>query len=461
MPVDAAEIMDRSSLRAVENKKGLPEFLKELDSKAAALLVETSGIDKTTLDKNIDFIVSGFKDIKTLRSVDFTKDPKEYLKLWNVRKGLFPSVSKSRQPGTTVIIEDVNFNTEILAEAVGDLQSLFKKHDYDDTIIWGHALSGNIHFVFAQDFNNKHEIMRYQDLMNDVVLLVVKKYKGSLKAEHGTGRNMAPFVKYEWGKDIYAFMVRTKTAFDPKGILNPGVLINDDEDIYIKNLKPTPIVNRIIDKCIDCGFCESYCPSKNLTLTPRQRISVWREINNIKHLEGKNKKYRKLVHGFNYQGDSTCATDGLCELSCPVDIDTGKLIKNIRSENNSAISNYLASIIKSNFALTSASIKAGLNFIKFLRNLLGEKFTASFVNSINKISIGIFPKWNAYLPSGSTNKLIGDINNNNHKCVVYFPSCISRTMGTYRSSKYSEDLSVVMKRLFQKSGFVAHRSTST
>ena len=206
------------------------------------------------------------KDIETVRPIEFTTDPKEYLKLWNVRKGLFPSVSKARPSGTTVIIEDVNFDTSKLADAVTDLQNLFEQHEYDDTIIWGHALSGNIHFVFAQDFSKHYEVNRYKNLMNDVVLLVIEKYDGSLKAEHGTGRNMAPFVKYEWGKEIYDFMVRTKNAFDPKGILNPGVLINDDEEIHLKNLKPTPIVNPIIDKCIDCGFCENSCPSKNLTL---------------------------------------------------------------------------------------------------------------------------------------------------------------------------------------------------
>jgi D-lactate dehydrogenase len=449
MPVDAAEIMDRSSLKSVENKKGLPEYLKELGGEAAALLIETSGVDEAILNRNIDRIKSELKNINTIRPVEFTKDPNEYMKLWNVRKGLFPSVSKSRPSGTTVVIEDVNFDTSVLAEAVGDLQLLFKKHDYNDTIIWGHALSGNIHFVFAQDFNNNYEIRRYQDLMNDVVLLVIDKYNGSLKAEHGTGRNMAPFVKYEWGKEIYDFMVRTKKAFDPKGILNPGVLINDDSEIYIKNLKPTPIVDPIIDKCIDCGFCENNCPSKNLTLTPRQRIAVWRKINSSQSSEKIISK--ELLKSFKYQGDQTCATDGLCELSCPVDIDTGKLIKSIRFQNKNRISNLIANIIGNNFSITTASLKVILNILKILRQILGEKNISAIFTGFRKLSFGFLPEWNRFLPAGSRSKFKNTIGK--EKSVVYFPSCISRTMGNFIDSKYEDEQSAVMNRLFVKAGY--------
>jgi len=453
LPVDAAEIMDRASIRSVEDKQGLPEYLKELDEEIAALLIETSAINQHILETNISSIKSSLNNIKTVRNIEFTRDPKEYIKLWNVRKGLFPSVSKARPSGTTVVIEDVNFDTSILADAVTDLQLLFKKHDYEDTIIWGHALSGNIHFVFAQDFNNKYEIKRYQKLMNDVVLLVVEKYDGSLKAEHGTGRNMAPFVKYEWGKEIYDFMVRTKNAFDPKGILNPGVLINHDEEVYIKNLKPTAIVNPLIDKCIDCGFCEDYCPSKNLTLTPRQRISVWREINNLKLSKTNSRRLKALLTDYKYQGEKTCATDGLCEIGCPVDIDTGKFIKSLRHENHSFVSNFLASIVKRFFGFFISLLKILLNFIDIVRNMFGNNFLESITKFLRKVSFSKFPLWNPYLPTGSKSKFISENYTDENKIVVYFPSCISRTMGTYHNSRYTEDQATVMKRLLNKAGY--------
>ncbi len=453
LPVDAAEIMDRASLRSVENKKGLPDYLKTLDKNVAALLIETSAKNQVDLNVNIDLIKTSLKEIETERPIEFTTDPKEYMKLWNVRKGLFPSVSKARPSGTTVIIEDVNFETSKLADAVTDLQNLFEQHSYDDTIIWGHALSGNIHFVFAQDFSKPYEVNRYKNLMNDVALLVIEKYDGSLKAEHGTGRNMAPFVKYEWGKEIYDFMVRTKNAFDPKGILNPGVLINNDEKIHLKNLKPTPIVNPIIDKCIDCGFCENYCPSKNLTLTPRQRISVWREINRLKSKGDKTKLFKELAKEYGYYGEETCATDGLCELACPVDIDTGKLIKEIRNSSITPFQNKLANVIANNFSIVTSILKTALNFVAFFRKLFGDKLFKSITRFARKISFNKIPLWNEYLPKGAKSKFNFNEVEKNSRTVVYFPSCISRTMGNYSDSKYKDDQTSTMQRLLHKAGY--------
>jgi D-lactate dehydrogenase len=453
LPVDAAEIMDRASIRSVEDKKGMPDYLKDLSSEAAALLIETSAVNKEFLQKNISDIKENLSSVETIRPVEFTDNPTEYLRLWNVRKGLFPSVSKARPSGTTVVIEDVNFDTEKLADAVTDLQKLFFDHDYENTIIWGHALSGNIHFVFAQDFSKPHEIERYKKFMNEVVLLVIEKYDGSLKAEHGTGRNMAPFVMYEWGREIYGMMQRIKKAFDPNDILNPGVLINDDEEIYIKNLKPTPVVDPIIDKCIDCGFCENSCPSKNLTLTPRQRISVWREINSLRNSSRDKKREKKIAKLYNYFGEQTCATDGLCELSCPVDIDTGKLVKSIRSSNHSKISILFAKIIANQFAFITTSLKFGLNILAVKKKIFGVKIFSLVFNTLRKISFGKIPLWNTFLPQGSKAKYKNDKIENDDKVVIYFPSCVSRTMGKYTQSKHSEDQSIVMQRLFTKAGY--------
>ena len=451
LPVDAAEIMDRASLRSVENKRGLPEYLKELDENATALLIETSSEEIEKLQNNINEIKSSLKKIKTVRPIEFTTDKKEYTILWNVRKGLFPSVSKSRNAGTTVVIEDVNFETSKLAEAVTDLQKLFIKHNYPETIIWGHALSGNIHFVFSQDFNKAAEVERYEKFMADVVKLVIEKYDGSLKAEHGTGRNMAPFVKYEWGDVAYNLMLRIKKLFDDGNILNPGVLINDDNKIHIKNLKPTPVVNPIIDKCIDCGFCENVCPSKNLTLTPRQRITVWREINKLKAVNKDSLRLEELEKSFDYYGEKTCATDGLCELACPVDIDTGKLIKQIRAEQITEGELKFAKWIANNFKLVTTFAKYGLNFAGFFNTVLSDAAMNSVAGALRKISGNKIPAWNTAIPKGADFREVTI--QTNKETVVYFPSCISRTMGNSKDAHVKENQTDVMQRLLAKAGY--------
>jgi hypothetical protein len=81
-----------------------------------------------------------------------------------------------------------------------DLIEMFKKYEYHDASCFGHALEGNLHLVFSQGFRTEAEVERYSLMMEELCTIVAEKYGGSLKAEHGTGRNVAPFVEMEWGK---------------------------------------------------------------------------------------------------------------------------------------------------------------------------------------------------------------------------------------------------------------------
>ncbi|WP_347081233.1 FAD-linked oxidase C-terminal domain-containing protein, partial [Bacteroides uniformis] len=273
--------------------------------------------------------------------VRFTDRPEEYSKYWAIRSGIFPSVGGTRQPGTTCLIEDIAFHIEDLPEATAELQQLIARHGYNDACIYGHALEGNYHFIINQSFSTQAEVKRYEDLMNDIKTLVVDKYDGSLKAEHGTGRNMAPFVRHEWGDDAYKAMKAVKELFDPQGLLNPGVIFNDDPQCHIKNFKPLPLLvmsdkrqatSLVADKCIECGFCEVNCLSCGFTLSSRQRIVLQREISRLKQSGEDPTRLALLEKQYRYPGNQTCAGDGLCSMSCPMGINTGDLTHIIRQE---------------------------------------------------------------------------------------------------------------------------------
>ncbi|MCU0592141.1 MAG: FAD-binding protein, partial [Desulfobacterales bacterium] len=320
-PVAAVELMDRASLRSVENKSGLPDYLKTLGGKVAALLVETRAYAPDELNGQVHAVMDALKQLPFERPTAFTDRVAEYTALWNIRKGLFPAVGAVRELGTTVIIEDVAFPIDRLARATLHLQEIMRRYRYDEAIIFGHALEGNLHFCFTQDFGPSAEVERYRRFMHDVCDMVVNAYDGSLKAEHGTGRNMAPYVEMEWGREAYAVMQRIKAIFDPKNLLNPGV--NPNPQAHVENLKPLPPADPIIDRCIECGFCEANCPSKNLTLTPRQRIVVQREIAQLRANCDNPARLADLENAYRYPGEQTCAADGLCAVACPVDINTG------------------------------------------------------------------------------------------------------------------------------------------
>ena len=452
-PVDAVELMDRASLRSVEEKAGMPQFLKELGPDVAALLVETRAATAGQLERNIHAITAALTEFPTVRPITFTDAAGDYTILWNIRKGLFPSVGAMRQTGTTVIIEDVAFPVPRLAEATLDLQTLFRKHRYTEAIIFGHALEGNLHFVFTQEFSTPAEIQRYRSFMDDVTSLVVNKYDGSLKAEHGTGRNMAPFVKLEWGQEAFVLMKEIKKLFDPLQLLNPGVILNDDWQAHIKNLKPMPAAHALIDKCIECGFCEVHCPSRNLTLTPRQRIVVVREISRLRDTNDDPSRLALFRKKFRYAGDATCATDGLCAISCPVGIDTGKLIKELRHAGTSPTAHSVATVLSEHMDVVTTGMRFGLEAVHVAHTLLGTSLMRVLSKGLRALSGGTIPLWNAFMPRGADAVSPHNTNDENRPKVVYFPTCINRSMGVAQGDADRRSLVTVIHILLERAGF--------
>ena len=451
--VATAELMDRAALKSVENDPAMPGYLKTLDAKVTALLVETRAHDEAALQRQVDEIGSKLKQTELVKPLSFTRDAKEINGLWSVRQGLFPSVSAAREKGTTVIIEDIAVPQEHLASALVQLQTLFKKYQYRDAIIWGHALDGNVHFIITQNFSSQEATKRYESFMNEVVAMVLDEYHGSLKAEHGTGRNMAPFVEREWGTAIYRVMKEVKDILDPEAIFNPGVLLNDDPKLHLKHLKPMPMAHELVDACIECGFCENNCVSRELTLSPRQRIVVYREI---KHLENSGEEAHRLAQlrrAYDYYGNQTCATDGLCALSCPVGIDTGKLIKALRQSEVSGRAKYIAGFIAGNMDTVTAFMRFGLNILSLKQKWFGDKAMGGFLHTLRKLSGNRLPRWSPAMPSGGRALTSLPVNAANPLKVVYFSTCINRAMGA--SKDYDEDVPVTEKTisLLKKAGY--------
>lgn len=448
--VDAVELMDRAGLKSIEQDPAMPAFIKDFDENVTALLIETRAISDAQLDIQTAQIEELLKEFSVVRDIYFTKDVAEYTLYWKIRKGLFPAVGAVRVTGTTVIIEDVAYPIECLAEATLELQELFKKHGYSEALIFGHALEGNFHFVFTQDFSDPKEIKRYDDLMNEVVHSVALKYQGSLKAEHGTGRNMAAFIEVEWGYDAYIMMKKIKSLFDPKGLLNPGVIINDDAQAHLKNLKTLPATNEIVDKCIECGFCEPTCPSNELTLTPRQRIVINREISRLESI-GNDKEAKEYKDLYQYDGIETCATCSLCSTACPVKIDTGSLTKHLRAEQISHTGKAIANFVANNFSTTLKGVRFGLHSANFIHKVLGTPSMETMTKTFRDLSSSI-PKWSVTMPIG-TNIDLNFEQKVSDKKVVYFPSCLNRSMGLNAVSKEEKQLFETTVELLLKAGY--------
>jgi D-lactate dehydrogenase len=450
-PVSAVELMDRAALRSVQDKPGLPPALKTLGPDAAALLVETRAPTANELMLQIAAIETVLLPIPVVEPFRFSTDPQVIAKLWAVRKGTFPSVGAMRRTGTTVVIEDVAFPVARLAEATLDLQALMRGHGYDEGIIFGHALEGNLHFVFTQDFSNAAEVERYRRFMDEVCDLVVNKYDGALKAEHGTGRNMAPFVALEWGEQGRALMGEIKRLFDPDGLLNPGVIVNDDPEAHVKNLKPLPAADALVDKCIECGFCEPKCPSAGLTLSPRQRIAGWRDVARLE-ASGEAAEADRVRGLYDYFGVDTCAACGLCSTACPVDIDTGMLIKSLRARRAGSMAMSVAETLARNYGPVASGVRLGLGAANLMHGVVGTEVMQGTLARARKLSGGRLPKWSPHLPRPVTFRPNGAADAAGTK-LVYFPSCAARIMGAQRGDEPNEPMPAAAERLFARAGF--------
>jgi D-lactate dehydrogenase len=426
----ALELMDRASLRSVESQPGIPPSIQGLPPEAAGILVEFQAADekdRTTLEKLAAGAVGG---LTLLESARFTHDAGEQALLWKIRQGLFPSVGAVRKRGTTVIIEDVVFPVEALADATVELIRVVGRHRYDEAIIFGHAKDGNLHLTLTQSFNDQAEVDRYARFMDDMVRLVVQEFDGALKGEHGTGRNMAPFVETEWGAEGLAIMRRLKVLVDPDGLLNPGVIVNPDPKAHLADIKTMPGVEEEVDKCIECGYCEATCPSQELTLTPRQRIVVRREMERLRggrDKAGAEEALASLEAEFPYMALDTCAADGLCATACPVSIDTGQLTKRFRRLRHPAWAQEVARRLAQGFAWLEPAARLGLRLGHWTQTLAGPAAMPAITRLLRKAVRRPFPLWSPEMPRPARQRR--PALNPAAASAVYFPSCLTRVMG--------------------------------
>ncbi|MHC5052891.1 MAG: FAD-binding and (Fe-S)-binding domain-containing protein, partial [Planctomycetota bacterium] len=389
----------------------------------AALLVEYQCETTDELEERKRDCRGVLPSLPLLHQPDFTTDAGRRAALWKVRKGLIPSVGAMRRRGTSFILEDVVFPIPRLADGVSDLQELFERYGYDDAIVFGHAKDGNLHFVLIQAFDEADDVERYDRFMQSLAQVVVGRYDGALKAEHGTGRNMAPFVSSEWGPEAYAIMRELKRLVDPEGLLNPGVILNDDPRAHVRHLKELATIEDEVDQCIECGFCERMCPSRELTLTPRQRIVVRREMARLRETDSPGPALGELEADYPYDALDSCAVDGLCASACPVGIDTGELVKRLRFESHGAVAEELAAVVAERFSWIEPVARLGLRLGNLVRTDLPPPARATL----------------PHLPRQRAR-------------VVYFPSCVSRVIGPDRTADPAISIAELVTRVAERGG---------
>ncbi len=423
--VAVAELMDETSLRVARLDDQVRQVLPEIPTPGeAALLLEYRATSAEELQKVTTGVPDLMESLSPLPPSAFGDDPALRQALWKVRKGLFAAVAATRPSGELSLLEDICVPMEKLLDTVVGLQSLFATYGYENAVIFGHAKDGNIHFLLNQSFATADDIARFEAFTDDMVNLVLG-HGGTLKAEHGTGRMMAGYVRRQYGDELYDVMVAIKQAFDPKGILNPGVIISDDPHAHISNLKSVPDIEQEADSCVECGYCELVCPSKDLTLTPRQRIVIRRDIAQAE-ADGNKKLAKALEKSYQYEGLDTCAVDGMCQTVCPVDIDTGRLVKRLRKEQPTPIRDFVWAVAAKNWSATTRTIARGLSVAHYLPAPLVSGTTAVARKILGKSDI---PQWSRDLPRGGSRRKA--LPRDTDTTVILLSSCTGSMFGSH------------------------------
>jgi D-lactate dehydrogenase len=417
----ATELMVAPTLiAAAYNMPGTPERWKTLPPESAAVLVEFSADDGAELDRLQAAALETLEGARLLEPASFTRDREQVEMYWHVREGMQGLLAAVRAPGVSLIIEDVCVPPGRVAEAAKDLQALLGKHGFLQGLA-GHASAGNLHFLLTPNFGEQADLDRYDAFMHELADLIVDRYDGSLKAEHGTGINVAPFVEREWGPKATELMWEVKRLADPDGVLGPGIVLNRDPRVHLRNLKGVPEIEEVATKCIECGFCEPVCPSRNATTTPRQRIVLRREM--ARQPSG-SPVLEALLEQYEHDAIQTCAADGMCSLACPVGIDTGKMIKEFRAQERTDRSGRVALRVAQRWATVERGARAGLR----AGQLAGPKTMRALSGAARAaVSHDLIPSWPDSMPRPA--KASMPVTARDGAAAVYMPACVNRIFG--------------------------------
>ena len=340
----AIEMLDYNVFeQSVKNNmtKGLHQRLI-IGAPQATLSVEFFCLSQDELDQRIADFSWWLQNNSTAYAYPILRTASELDDSWALRKnglGLLMGDPSGRKP--IPFIEDQAIPLEHLADYIQDVLDLCNNYRVE-TILYAHASVGVLHVRPSLDMTVKSDI----DLMktiSDEVFLLVKKYKGAWSGEHGDGRNRGHRLRDFFGDEVYQCLMDVKTIFDPKYLLNPGIIIDvppmDQHLRYGANYKDNPYdfvykyrkdhsFEALVHNCSGVGACRNHfggtmCPS--FRATSEEEHSTRGRANALRLANSGQLGFEGLTDPKVLETLDLCLSCKACKSECPSNVDMAKL----------------------------------------------------------------------------------------------------------------------------------------
>ena len=216
--------------------------------------------------------------------------------------------------------------------------------------------------------------------------------------------------------------------------------LSDDPQAHLHHLHTTPTVENEIDRCIQCGYCEPVCPSRNLTTTPRQRIVLRREM--MRQPEG-SPVTATLLRDYEYDAIETCAGDGSCAIACPLGINTGVLMKHFRHMEHTHTQEYAAEKLAEHWGAVEKAARVALTLNEVATRVFGGLPAKGMTSAARAIvSNDLMPAWLPNIPQPA--KVDLPSTERTGAAAVYFSACVNRIFGNSDASAKLPSLAQAM-----------------
>ncbi|MCA9423062.1 MAG: FAD-binding oxidoreductase [Nitrospira sp.] len=314
---NALEVMDKNSLDLIgRDRYGIPS------DAAATLLIEFDegeGVDRR------ERLMAMCRRFPITGEVRLASDPVQQGELWKARKALFPMLYRFDPLKKPInFVDDVVVPASRTGELIRYLEEYFGRRTVP-VAIFGHVGNGNAHIVPLLDLHNQHDVQAMVEAHREIHQTVLDRFEGSICGEHGDGRIRAETVRLMYGEEVYELFVRVKQAFDPAGMMNPGVKIS--ETSFTEHID----VERMGKSCATCAKCNSVCPVYDVFQSEDMSARGWFEIvtaSDYSYLQSE-----RVVEA--------CLNCKSCRTICPAGVDVSELILQRRAEHPNRLAGWV------------------------------------------------------------------------------------------------------------------------